>query len=142
MGLASLELLAADAEATIAHPLLDPPFLAALAAAGGSRGWADRTTAVRALFDGVLPSELLSRSSKARFEGAFWGARSRNFARRWTGEVDDPEVVDAQALRQVWSQDEPDAHTYLLMQAAWLERQRADATIRSASTGRGVARLV
>jgi asparagine synthetase B (glutamine-hydrolysing) len=125
MGLTSLELLAEDAEATIAHPLLDPCFLAALAAAGGSRGWADRTTAMRALFDGVLPSRLVSRSSKARFEGAFWGARSRSFARTWTGEVADPEVVDPRALRRVWSQDEPDAHTFLLMQAAWLESQRS-----------------
>ena len=47
--------------------------------------------------------ELVSRSSKARFEGAFWGTRSRSFARTWTGEVADPEVVDPRALRRVWS---------------------------------------
>ena len=136
--LPSLERLAADAAATIAHPLLDPRFLAALAAAGGSVAGLTAPTAMRALFDGVLPSELAVALEQGALRRRVLGRPQpqlspghgpvRRPIRRWS---------IARALRQVWSQDEPDAHTYLLMQAAWLERQRADATRRSASTARG-----
>ena len=125
VGRRSLDLLAADAGATIEHPLLHPHVLAAVAAEGGRYGWTDRTAAMRALFDGLLPREVLGRTSKARFEGAFWGRRSREFAAGWRGEAADPAVVDLHRLREVWSEDEPDAHSYLLLQAAWLERARS-----------------
>ena len=78
---------------------------------------------MRALFDGVLPASLLARTSKARFEGAFWGSRSRRFASTWSGERADPQVIDSPALERVWAESEPDAHTYLLVQAAWLDCQ-------------------
>ena len=118
----SLDLLAADAGAAIAHPLLDPRVLAAVAAAGGRGGWTDRTHAMRALFAGLLPAELLARSSKAHFDGAFWGPGARRFAASWQGEAIEPGVVDPSVLARLWAEPEPDAHTFLLLQAAWLER--------------------
>ena len=90
VGLRSLDLLAADAGAEIAHPLLHPRVLAAVAAAGGRAGWTDRTYAMRALFAGLLPDDLLARSGKAHFDGAFWGPDARRFAASWQGEAADP----------------------------------------------------
>ena len=126
VGLRSLDLLAADAGAAIAHPLVSPAFCAALVAQAGWRGWEDRTLAMRTLFSDLLPARLLARATKARFEGAFWGPHSRALAACWQGEGADPAVVDRRALRTIWARPEPDAHTYLLLQAAWLKRSELD----------------
>lgn len=126
-GIGSLELLATDAGATIAHPLLSLEFGAGLAAAAGRHGFDDRSAAMRALFGEILPPELVSRTTKACFDSAFWTDRSRELVQAWDGQgldpsVVDPSMVDREALRAVWSEPEPDAHTYLLLQAAWLAR--------------------
>jgi hypothetical protein len=120
VGLASLDRLARDAGASIAHPLVDPAFGAAVAAAAPGRGFEWRGAAVRELFRDLLPVELLSRTTKACFDSAFWGPHSRAFALAWDGEGVDPTVVDVERLRAVWAQPLPDSHTYLLLQAAWL----------------------
>ena len=122
-GVASLDLLAADAGTSVGHPLLDRAFLGAVAAAGDGAGWQDRSLAMRALFDGVLPTPLLERTSKARFDGVFFGSRSRNFADGWDEDPPDIQVVDRQALTRTWAEPEPDAHSFLLLQAAWLDRE-------------------
>lgn len=124
LGLRSLDLLAADAGARIAHPLASGGFCAALAANSSPLGFPDRATAVRELFGELLPPQLLARRTKARFEGAFWRRYSREVAAAWDGEAADPALVDRAALRSLWAGPEPDAHTYLLLQAAWLERHR------------------
>ena len=85
-------------------------------------GWTDRGDAMEALFRRALPAPLLRRATKARFDGAFWGPESRALARSWDGEAADPAVVDPGALTREWAKQEPDAHTYLLLQATWLER--------------------
>jgi hypothetical protein len=125
MGLRSLELLARDAGANVDHPMLAREFGATVAAAGGRLGFGDRTTALLTLFGDLLPRGLLSRASKARFEGAFWARHSRELADVWDDEGIDPSVVDPDALRAAWSAREPDAHTYLLLQAAWLARRES-----------------
>jgi asparagine synthase (glutamine-hydrolysing) len=121
LGLASLELLADDAGAHVAHPLLSREFGGAVAAAGGRYGFENRSSALLALFGELLPSELLSRSSKTCFDSVFWTGHSRLVAQAWAGQGVDEAVVDPEALRAAWSAPEPDAHTYLLLQAAWLE---------------------
>jgi asparagine synthase (glutamine-hydrolysing) len=68
----------------------------------------------------VLPVELLERTTKACFDTAFWTDRSREFAASWDGAGIDPSIVDPERLRDEWSGPEPDAHTYLLLQALWL----------------------
>jgi asparagine synthase (glutamine-hydrolysing) len=118
-----MELLAADAGAAIMHPLATRSFRRGFASAAPRYGFhRGRPEAIRACFGGLLPPRLLERDSKARFEGAFWGAASRAFAASWDGTGTDPSVVDACALRAEWALEEPDAHTYLLLQHLWLER--------------------
>ena len=87
--LRSLDLLAADAGAAIAHPLLDPRVLAAVAAAGGTRRLdrPHRTPCARCS-TACSPPELLARSSKAHFDGAFWGPRSPPLCRVVAGRGD------------------------------------------------------
>lgn len=120
VGLASLDRLAQDAGASIAHPLADPGFGLAVAAAAPGRGFEWRGAAIRELFSDLLPVELLSRTTKACFDSAFWGPNSRAFALSWDGEGVDPSVVDVERMRTIWAQPLPDPHTYLLLQAAWL----------------------
>jgi asparagine synthase (glutamine-hydrolysing) len=118
-----LDALAAEATVTMCHPMLDPAFAAALARAGERRGFATRTVAMRALFAGLLPDELLARSDKASFDEAFWGPRSREFARSWQGNLGDSQLerlVRADRLRAEWDRPRPDARSALLLQAARL----------------------
>jgi asparagine synthase len=124
VGLRSLDLLARDAGARISHPLASPGFASAVAAAAPRLGYRWRGEAVQALFDGLLPAELLTRRTKACFDAAFWGAHSAALAASWDGSGVDERVVDVERLRAVWAATEPDSHTFLLLQAAWLERER------------------
>ena len=125
VGSASLGLLATDAGATIGHPLLSPEFGAAVAAAGGRYGFESRSRALSQLFGEALPLELLERTTKACFDSAFWTDRSREFAASWDGEGIDPAIVRPEGLRDEWSGPEPDAHTYLLLQALWLRARQS-----------------
>ena len=121
VGTGSLELLASDAAASIAHPMLSPRFGSAVAAAGRRYGFEGRSEALGELFGTVLPPQLLARTTKACFDSAFWTDRSRRFADSWDGRGLDPAVVHPERLRDEWSDPEPDAHTYLLLQALWLQ---------------------
>jgi asparagine synthase (glutamine-hydrolysing) len=116
----SYELLAAEAGAAIAHPLLDGGFLAAISDAGGRFGWPRRLDAHAAIFAGLLPDALLRRTTKAPLTGAFWTDRTRRFASEWDGGGVDPALVDPDALRDEWRSDSPDARTGLLLHQAWL----------------------
>jgi asparagine synthase (glutamine-hydrolysing) len=124
IGLGSLELLARDAGAAIAHPLASPRFGLSVAAAAPRMGYAWRGEAIEALFPGLVPAELHARTTKACFDDAFWGPHSRRFAASFDGEGLDTDIVDVERLRTLWAEPEPDAHTFLLLQAAWLARDR------------------
>jgi asparagine synthase (glutamine-hydrolysing) len=119
VGTGSLELLARDAGATIAHPLLDPAAWAAVGRAPG-RGFAGRTAAMRALFADLLPDELLARHTKASFDEVFFGSHSAAFARSWRGTGVPTEVVDVAALREHWATGAPRPQSLTLLQSAWL----------------------
>lgn len=119
-GSASLQLLAADAGTSIAHPLLDATFLAALGALPPDARFERRRDAMLMLVADLLPEDLLRRPTKASFDEAFWNADSRAFAASWTGTGVDPELVDVESLRAVWTSPDPDARTFTLLQAAWL----------------------
>lgn len=118
----SLDVLAARADATVAHPFLAPPFVAALAAAGGRGGLGTRTDAMRRLFGGRLPGDVLARSSKAGFGGVFWDETTRAFAAAWDGSGLPLDLVEPDALRHCWQQHRPPYSAALLLQAAWLAR--------------------
>ena len=116
----SADLLAGSTGSRIEHPLLDRKFLATLVSVGGRRGFPTRTSTLRALFPGVLPNEVLSRTTKASFSFVYWGRRSRQFSEEWTGRGIPNDLADESALREAWSADVPDARAAMLLQAAWL----------------------
>jgi hypothetical protein len=121
-GLASLAVLARDADVHVFHPFFDPRFLAALAAKPRSRS---RSDAMGEHFGDVLPAEVLRRSTKARFDEVLWAGDSRRFVEDWQGEGVDPDLVDVEWLRTDWRSAEPDTQTVTLLQSAWLTRDRA-----------------
>jgi Asparagine synthase len=118
---ASLQHIADDYSVQMAHPLLDPGFVRALAVHGGRLGYGSRTDTTRALFGSVLPPALVQRDTKAWFDDVFWGPASRAFARDWDGRLEDPELaalVAPDAVRSGWLAAIPDARMMLLLQAA------------------------
>jgi asparagine synthase (glutamine-hydrolysing) len=114
----SLKRLSGDV--SIEAPLLDPRFVAALASAGGARGWGGRAAAMRAIVGDALPDAILGRRDKAHFDATYFGAATRRFAKTWTGGGIDPSLVDPDALRSEWLEPKPDFRSALLLQIAWL----------------------
>lgn len=118
--LACFDAVAADVGAVGLHPLVDPAFLAAFARTGGRWGFRGRTDAMRYLFADLLPDAVLTRSSKASFNGVGFGERERDFARAWDGAGVDHDLVDVEALRQHWLSESPLFTSAVPMHAAWL----------------------
>ena len=108
------------------HPLADARFRYALARAGGAWGYAGRTDLMRRLFADLLPDAVLSRSTKAAFNLSRWGEREREFARSWDGSGVDPELVDAEALRESWLADRPTSVEGYYLHLAWLAHEGLD----------------
>ena len=133
IGQRSLDLVARDWDVQMNHPFLAPAFVAALASLPGERRFAGRTEALAALFAGVLPPGLESRSSKAVFADALWGSASRAFASGWDGSGVDAALVDVDALRRRWQADRtPGPHT--LLQSLWLAQASPSVPSSSSST--------
>jgi asparagine synthase (glutamine-hydrolysing) len=132
--IATLSQLGVDLGVRVHQPFADAAVIAALAAAGGVRGFRSRTAALEALFGELLPAELPRRSTKASFNGVLWNEHSQVFAAnlldgsldRALEEADLGEVVDPDALRAHWTSATPAANSFLLLQACWvaLHRQR------------------
>jgi asparagine synthetase B (glutamine-hydrolysing) len=116
--------IAAPAGVAVGLPLIDPGFAAALARAGGWRGFGGRTATLRALFSSLLPDDVIARRTKATFNEAFFTHDTRAFAMDWSGRGLDERVVDPAALRQVWSSS-PDYRSAMLLQSAWLHDARS-----------------
>ncbi len=108
------------------HPFYDPAFLAALSAFGGRLGLANRTQTMRALFSELLPDEVNAREGKVYFNNAFIHGYSRAFLDEWDGTGLDTDLIDVEALREVWRQPSIHAGTFQLIQAAWLASQDAE----------------
>jgi hypothetical protein len=123
LGIGSLDLLAADEGAQVGHPLLEPRFLGALER-GGSKA-VDRDTAMTALFGELLPNEVLTRTTKASFDRAFFSRHSRAFAGGWDGTGADERYVDVAGLRTDWASASPTPQTFTQLQSAWLAASRA-----------------
>ncbi len=120
VGTAALDLLARDAGAAIAHPLLDARLWPALAAAAPRAGFSGVGAALALTAGHALPAELVSRRTKASFDAVFFNTHSHALAREWTGEGVPGDLVDIAALRRHWLGGKPDSHSLTLMQAAWL----------------------
>jgi asparagine synthetase B (glutamine-hydrolysing) len=130
IGTRALDLVAADAGATIEHPLLDARFWAAVAAAAPRRGFHDRESALAAAAGHVLPPETVSRRCKASFDAVFFNNHARALVRDWRGGGVPEQVVESDALRRHWQEESPDAHTYTLLQAVWLATRGATLDVR------------
>ena len=102
------------------HPFYAPDFLRALGAFGGHLGFVSRTATMRALFADLLPDEVNARDGKVYFNNAFIHGHSRAFLERWDGTGLDTDLIDVDALRDVWHQPTIHSGTFQLMQAAWL----------------------
>ncbi|MDQ6745136.1 MAG: hypothetical protein M3Z27_03825, partial [Actinomycetota bacterium] len=87
-------------------------------------GFADRATAMQAVFGDLLPPALVHRHGKAEFGRAFWRREARAFAAGWTGSGADPALVDTARLRRAWSRDNPPLAAATLLHAAWLAAQQ------------------
>jgi len=120
VGFESLNLLAADHDVMIGHPLTDRHFALAAARCASRGGIVERTALVRALFGEVLPRALLERQSKASFDLVFWNEHSRRLASESAHWLSELGVVDQTGLRRAWHRPAPDAHSFLLLQALWL----------------------
>lgn len=98
-------------------------FVASMAAAAGFWGWTGRTATMRQLFDDLLPRAVLERTTKATFTNAVFTEHTRDFARGWTGDGVDPDLVDPEALRDNWLSARPHAPSMSLLQQAWLAQR-------------------
>lgn len=123
-GLASLAVLARDANVAVIHPFSDARFLAAMAALPREARPHSRTEALRSLVGDLLPEALVERSTKASFGEVFWGEQARALMTSWDGDGVDPSIVDVARLREEWSSPTPDPHTVALLQSVWLTQTR------------------
>jgi asparagine synthetase B (glutamine-hydrolysing) len=125
VALQSLNTLGAGEDVAVGHPLSDWSFWASLAALPRRERFRSRTDAMRLLFGDLLPEAVLSRSTKASFDDAFWNRHSRAFGRSWQGQGVDRTLVDVEALRREWTSPAPSPRSYLLAQAVWLDGARS-----------------
>jgi asparagine synthetase B (glutamine-hydrolysing) len=112
--------LARDAGADLAHPMLDPGFLAALSGHRLHSRRAERGIVLDYVLEGRFPEAVRSRTDKADFTRALWGNEALEFATTWSGGGPPGELVDAARLREVWSAERPDFRSATALQAAWL----------------------
>jgi asparagine synthase (glutamine-hydrolysing) len=124
VGLRSLQRVGEAGGVRVGAPLLEERFVAALAGAGGARGWTNRATVMRFLAHDLLPDALLSRGDKAVFTTSFFSEHTRRFAETWSGGGLDTELVDPERVREAWLAPEPDVRSALLLQIAWLHDHR------------------
>jgi asparagine synthase (glutamine-hydrolysing) len=118
--------LASRRNVRVWSPLLHPDVVHAIARDGRTMGRTGRTAALRVLASDLLPDAVLSRTSKAMFNGVIMSRYTSEFAQRWTGKGVDPDLVDVDELSRLWRSGERHALTSALLQAAWLESvQRA-----------------
>lgn len=113
------------------HPLTDGVVLATLAREVGRGGFVSRAAAMEYLAGDLLPADLVARSTKALLTGVFWNRHASAFAASWNGTGIDPELVDTDVLRQMWTATDslPDARTYSLLQSAWLASRHGELSV-------------
>jgi asparagine synthase (glutamine-hydrolysing) len=113
-------ILAGRRAVDLSSPFLDADFVHAMARHGKVFGPGDRTGVLRLLVPDLLPDDLLTRVSKARFNTCYMARHTREFAESWEGDGLDPALVDWAELRGEWLSEWPHPATSALLQAAWL----------------------
>ena len=104
----------------VGHPMIDDALVSAMSHASRRDRYRTRTEGMQLLAGALLPTEVLSRTSKARFDGAFWHRHSRELVASWNGEGVDTAVVDIDRLREEWASPEPEPRTFTLLQSVYL----------------------
>lgn len=117
LGTAALDQLAQHHGARIAHPLIDPLVLAAVARSGGRHGFGTRAQGLEAAFGALLPRALRTRRGKAHFDGVLTREASRDLIARWDG-TGLGALVDPQGLQEIWREGVPMRTALLLQQLA------------------------
>jgi asparagine synthase (glutamine-hydrolysing) len=125
IGLRSLELIAEDFGTRIEHPLTDLGFVSSVARRAAKSRLHDRTAVLRVVFSSILPGSVIERTSKSGFNSVFFGPESRSLVEKASDELTGLEPVDPTALRRAWADETPDAHSFLLLQAALVRRWAA-----------------
>jgi asparagine synthase (glutamine-hydrolysing) len=110
---ADLGRVAADRGVAVAHPLLDAGFVAGLAERVGFVGLPSRTAMMQRFFGGLLPGDVLARTTKARFDDIFWTADTTRVAGALPLDRV-AEFIDIPALLDLWASDRPKGNTFLL----------------------------
>lgn len=137
VGFRSLDLIAADHDVEVSHPLTDGRFAVSAAQRASAAGIHDRTALMQTLFADLLPPDVQQRSTKATFDEVFWGPHSRTMARESLSELAELDAVDQDRLRAAWVEETPDAHSFLLLQA--LAARWAAKSITPAGDSNGLA---
>lgn len=130
----NLTLMAADYDVLHVQPLLDRPFLAALARCGGIFGFETRTDVMTFLAEDLLPQALLARATKPAYNTAYFTDTARSFAESWDGTGLDEELVDPEVLRSTWLSSWPNASSFALLQAVWLAKHNQVSVTPAATT--------
>jgi asparagine synthase (glutamine-hydrolysing) len=125
VAIAALGVLAGDHDVLIAHPLAAPEVAAAVARRA-PKGFSGRAEGMGALLGEVLPQAVVTRSTKATFDQAFFHDHSRAFAAAWQGDGVPAEIVDVEALSRDWLSAAPTPQSMTLLQAAWLARDASE----------------
>jgi Asparagine synthase len=116
----AFDVISADHQVRLLHPFTDPPVVGAISDEIGPFGRWGRTEMMHHFFGDLLPPVVLGRESKAFFNGAFFGAATREFARSWDGRGVPLDLVDPEVLRSEWLSEMPSARTALLLHSACL----------------------
>jgi len=125
LGKEALQASAATYGARLLSPLTEVEFVDAFAREVGFAGPAGRTASMTSLAADLLPAPVLSRSSKATFDGLVWGPDFRAFVASWTPDELAPDLrvyVDPVRLLHAWSQPTPVYTSMALAQRAWCDR--------------------
>ena len=91
---ASFAAMGAFHDVEVFHPFVEEGVLDALGHAGGFPGLGTRTDLMGLLFGDLLPDQVIRRASKGQFTDPLWTPTSRQFAREWSGNGVDPDLVD------------------------------------------------
>ena len=119
LGFGSMSWLAGTYDVQLRQPFTEPRFVDAFAAAGGRWGFVSRREALEYLVGDLLPGPVLSRTSKAFFNGPTFGPQTREFIGCWTGDGLPEGFADPEALWKEWSSEQPSGGSIPLLQHAW-----------------------
>jgi hypothetical protein len=128
-GQRSFQLLAEDRNVQFLAPFSEDQVLRALATEMGRSGFTSRTAAMQSLFGDLLPQAIIERQSKATFLSPLVGPQTRAFAEVAEPEaVLPPELVDPDALRTAWRQEQVDVRSLPALQLCWLAQHQSTGT--------------